>query len=149
MHARHAARAAHAPSALHAPRHDRLHRVPSMRHWPELRQRNQQTQVLGSATPQWLLPLFAGTVAADADADADADAADDAAGEDLGGAATVIVKRVRLTVMTMCPQPSQFVAWQYLKHNELARDHGKRLFYTDETGETVPASDDEGDEVRG
>lgn len=39
--------------------------------------------------------------------------------------------------------PSQFVAWQYLKRNELARNQGKRLFYTDDTGETVPASDDE------
>jgi len=47
----------------------------------------------------------------------------------------------------MHAQPSQFVAWQYLKHNELARDHGNRLFYTDHTGETVPASDDEGDDV--
>ena len=34
-----------------------------------------------------------------------------------------------------------------LEHNELARDHGNRLFYTDHTGETVPASDDEGDDV--
>lgn len=36
-----------------------------------------------------------------------------------------------------------YVSWMYLVRNELAVDKGQRMFYTDETGETVPASDDE------
>ena len=40
-------------------------------------------------------------------------------------------------------QNPDYASWQYLTRNEFARDHGKRMFYTDETGETVPASDDE------
>eukprot|EP00775_Hariotina_reticulata_P001445 gene1445-1786_t len=36
-----------------------------------------------------------------------------------------------------------YVSWMYLVRNELATDKGQRMFYTDETGETVPASDDE------
>ena len=50
-----------------------------------------------------------------------------------------------------CPlyrQPSHYVNWAYLKRNELARDHGKRMFYTDATGETVPASDEEDEASR-
>lgn len=43
-------------------------------------------------------------------------------------------------------QIPNFVSWAYLKCNELAPDHGKRMFYTDPmTGETVPDSDDEDD----
>lgn len=37
----------------------------------------------------------------------------------------------------------EYTSWEYLVKNELARDHGRRMFYTDETGETVPASDDD------
>ena len=54
---------------------------------------------------------------------------------------------------TTCPcprtvQPPNFVSWAFLKRNELAPDQGKRMFYTEEaTGETIPDSDDEQDNV--
>ena len=54
---------------------------------------------------------------------------------------------------TFCPcpptsQPPNFVSWAFLKRNELAPDQGKRMFYTEEaTGETIPDSDDEQENV--
>jgi hypothetical protein len=46
-------------------------------------------------------------------------------------------------------QLPEYFSWGYLVRNQLATDHGQRMFYTDETGETVPASDDEdADQVR-
>jgi hypothetical protein len=41
----------------------------------------------------------------------------------------------------------QYSSWEFLLRNELARDEGRRMYYVDETGETVPASDDEDDKV--
>jgi hypothetical protein len=46
-------------------------------------------------------------------------------------------------------QLPEYFSWSYLLRNELATAHRPRMFYTDETGETVPASDDEdADQVR-
>ncbi|KAK9841635.1 hypothetical protein WJX74_009123 [Apatococcus lobatus] len=36
-----------------------------------------------------------------------------------------------------------YKAWIYLMRNELAAETGRRMFYTDKTGETIPASDSE------
>lgn len=44
-------------------------------------------------------------------------------------------------------QLPQYCSWEFLLRNELARDEGRRMYYIDETGETVPASDDEDDRV--
>lgn len=46
-------------------------------------------------------------------------------------------------------QPAKYFSWSFLRSNELARDQNKRLFYTDASGETVPASDEDSDEVSG
>ncbi|PNH07048.1 Histone-lysine N-methyltransferase EZA1 [Tetrabaena socialis] len=43
-------------------------------------------------------------------------------------------------------QPPSYTTWSYLKRNELARDHGRRMFLVDELGETVPADDGETEE---
>ncbi|GAX76483.1 hypothetical protein CEUSTIGMA_g3928.t1 [Chlamydomonas eustigma] len=51
---------------------------------------------------------------------------------------------VSASVLPSCSAPPSFVSWSYLKHNELAPDQGKRMFYTDpDTGETIPDSDDD------
>ncbi|GLC46936.1 hypothetical protein PLESTM_001947300 [Pleodorina starrii] len=42
--------------------------------------------------------------------------------------------------------PPSYTTWSYLKRNELARDHGRRMFLVDEVGETVPADDGEKEE---
>ncbi|GIL88406.1 hypothetical protein Vretimale_15003 [Volvox reticuliferus] len=42
--------------------------------------------------------------------------------------------------------PPLYTTWSYLKRNELARDHGRRMFLVDSVGETVPADDGETEE---
>lgn len=44
-------------------------------------------------------------------------------------------------------QVPEYTTWNLLTRNEQAKDTGRRMFYTDELGETVPASDDEGERV--
>lgn len=41
------------------------------------------------------------------------------------------------------PPIPQYKSWGYVPRNEISLDVGRRMFYTDEKGETVPASDDE------
>ncbi len=48
-----------------------------------------------------------------------------------------------IAVLLLCWQVPEYVTWEYLRKNELALDNGRRMFYKDETGETIPASDDE------
>ncbi|GLI66873.1 hypothetical protein VaNZ11_010840, partial [Volvox africanus] len=42
--------------------------------------------------------------------------------------------------------PPVYTTWSYLKRNELARDHGRRMFLVDAVGETIPADDGETEE---
>ncbi|KAK9917862.1 hypothetical protein WJX75_009030 [Coccomyxa subellipsoidea] len=42
-----------------------------------------------------------------------------------------------------------YKSWSYLMSNELATEVGSRIFYTDATGETIPASDSEDEDRRG
>jgi len=51
--------------------------------------------------------------------------------------------KLMASVIPTYKPPPPYVSWAYLKRNELAQDAGKRMFYTDQTGETVPASDEE------
>ncbi|BDA50448.1 Histone-lysine N-methyltransferase EZH1 [Coccomyxa sp. Obi] len=42
-----------------------------------------------------------------------------------------------------------YKSWSYLMENELANEVGVRIFYTDPTGETIPASDSEDEDRKG
>lgn len=44
------------------------------------------------------------------------------------------------------PQLPEYGSWALLLRNELARDEGRRMYWYDPTGETVPVSDDEEDD---
>ncbi|PNW71091.1 hypothetical protein CHLRE_17g746247v5 [Chlamydomonas reinhardtii] len=54
--------------------------------------------------------------------------------------------RTHVRVLPPVQPPPGYTTWSYLKRNELARDHGRRMFLVDELGETVPADDGETEE---
>ncbi|KXZ52662.1 hypothetical protein GPECTOR_9g707 [Gonium pectorale] len=72
-----------------------------------------------------------------------APAAAAAAGGAASAAATV---RTRVRSIPAVQQPPAYTTWSYLRRNELAQDHGRRMFLVDEAGETVPADDGETEE---
>ncbi|KAI8471212.1 MAG: hypothetical protein J3K34DRAFT_520707 [Monoraphidium minutum] len=58
----------------------------------------------------------------------------------------VKIGRYRTHVLPPSQRLPSYCSWEFLLRNELARDEGRRMYYVDDTGETVPASDDEDDD---
>ncbi|KAG2492942.1 hypothetical protein HYH03_008850 [Edaphochlamys debaryana] len=56
------------------------------------------------------------------------------------------VTKLHVRSLPAVQPPPSYTTWSYLKRNELARDHGRRMFLVDELGETVPADDGETEE---
>ncbi|GBF89874.1 hypothetical protein Rsub_02578 [Raphidocelis subcapitata] len=54
--------------------------------------------------------------------------------------------RYKTHVLPATDKLPRYCSWEFLPRNELARDAGRRMFYADASGETVPASDEEEDE---